>query len=147
MQTQSPAPVVAKQEILIDAPLETVWQLESDIAHWADWNPEISASALEGDLRPGTVLRWKAAGFSIAATLDVVEPPHRLIWTGKSFGSRAEDAWRFEATAQGGTRVIEQDSLWGWMPRLMSLFDRHWLDKALTKSLQALKAQAELNRP
>ena len=36
------APVITRDEILIDAPLSTVWDLHTDISSWSEWLPDIA---------------------------------------------------------------------------------------------------------
>src|SRR6187549_3155809 len=101
MQLEHNAPVVARQEMLINAPIEKVWHLQADIAHWHEWHTDMGAAKLEGDVKAGTVFRWKAAGLNIVSTLQTVEPERSIGWTGISLGSRAVDTWHFEATPNG----------------------------------------------
>jgi hypothetical protein len=39
--------------------------------------------------------------------------------------------------------AISEESLSGWLTRLMLLFDKHFLEKSLEATLQRLKLQAE----
>ncbi len=137
------APLQAHQEILIDAPLDKVWGLQTAIAHWPNWQPDISVAALDGPLQTGSVFRWKAKGLKIVSTLHTVEPPRQIGWTGDSLGMFAIHNWTFAAQGQQ-TKVISDESLSGWMARLLKLTDAHFLDKSLAATLQTLKAAAEV---
>ena len=142
MNIDTSAPAVAREEIVINAPIEKVWALQSDINHWADWQPDVTKAALDGDLQKGTVFRWKAAGLAITSKIQVFDPYTNLGWTGDSIGMKAIHVWHFEAT-DNGTRVQVEESLSGWLTRLMCLFDRNFLQKSMAKSLATLKNQAE----
>lgn len=142
MNIDQKAPLAARSEIVIAAPLEKVWALQTDINRWPEWQPEISSAHLEGDLAAGTVFRWKAMGMGIVSTLQEVQPRQRISWTGKSLGMSAIHCWTFEAQGDS-TRVITEESLSGWFPRLLKLLTPAFLDKSLAKSLHTLKAQAE----
>ena len=48
MNIDENAPVITREEILIDAPLDTVWSLHTDISSWSEWLPDIDASTVEG---------------------------------------------------------------------------------------------------
>jgi uncharacterized protein YndB with AHSA1/START domain len=138
----SNAPLQARKQILINAPLEKVWALESDIDHWPDWQPDVSQAVLEGPLTPGSVFRWRAKGLRITSKLQEVEAPCRISWTGDSLGSKAIHVWDFEAR-DSGTLVTCEESLSGWFASLVSKFQPEFLAKEMEKSLQILKAQAE----
>lgn len=138
------APMAARKEILINAPIEKVWSLETDINRWSNWQPGVSQAQLDGELAVGSVFRWKGQGLNIVSTLGEVDAPHRIGWTGKAIGMDAVHIWTFEP-AGDQTRVISEESWSGWFTRLLKLFDRQMLEKSIEKSLQVLKQQAESN--
>ena len=78
MNVDRNAPLVARREIVIDAPLEVVWKLQTDFQAWPEWQGNVVAVVMEGDLVPGTVFRWKANGVKIVSTLQEVEPMRRI---------------------------------------------------------------------
>ena len=138
----STAPLAAKRDVFIAAPLERVWTLQTNIEGWPQWQPDIHSAHLDGELAVGTVFRWKAKGLNIVSTLQTVEPQHEIGWTGSSLGMFAIHNWTFEAQNRG-TRVTTAESLSGWMARLLKLFDPNFLDKSLAATLQTLKTAAE----
>jgi uncharacterized protein YndB with AHSA1/START domain len=142
MDIDTTAPLHARQEILIAAPVEKVWNLQTDIDRWHEWQPDVQSAKLDGKLAAGTTFRWKAMGLGITSQLHTVEPPRRVGWTGDSLGMHAIHNWTFEPHVDG-TRVVTEESLSGWMPRLLKLFDAKFLEKSLEKSLKTLKAAAE----
>ena len=136
------APVFARREVTIEAPIESVWNIQTGIDRWSEWQPDVTSAKLDGELKAGTVFRWKAKGLSIVSTLHTVEPNRRIGWTGISLGMSAIHNWTFEA--QGNvTRVVTEESLNGWLTRLMKLFDPHFLEKSLETSLKILRLQVE----
>ncbi len=136
------APLWARKEIIIEAPLENVWNLQTTIENWPQWQSDITAAQLEGGLAVGSIFRWKAKGLKIVSTLHTVEPQHQIGWTGDSLGMFAIHNWTFTAQQQG-TKVITEESLSGWMARLLKLFDSHFLEKSLEATLQTLKTTVE----
>lgn len=62
-----------EREILIDAPLETVWAIVTEPQHVGTW----FSNSAEIDLRPGgkATLTWEEHG-SAHARVERVEPPH-----------------------------------------------------------------------
>jgi len=41
MQINANAPAIAHHEIMINAPLERIWQLLTDIDRWSTWYPAV----------------------------------------------------------------------------------------------------------
>jgi uncharacterized membrane protein len=136
------APMSARREIFIEAPVEKVWNIQTDIEGWPAWQPDITSAKLEGGLKPGTIFRWKAKGLGIVSTLQTMEANRQIGWTGISVGMSAIHNWSFESQSTG-TRVVTEESLSGWLVRLMKLFDPHFLENSLESSLKTLKAKVE----
>jgi uncharacterized protein YndB with AHSA1/START domain len=67
-----------EREVLINAPIETVWSIVTEPRHIGSW---FSDSA-EVDLRPGgdLVLTWEAFG-STVATVEKVDPPNAFAFS------------------------------------------------------------------
>lgn len=142
MEIDTSATVFSRKEIIINAPVVKVWEIQTDIENWPKWQPDITFVKLEGDLVPGTVFRWKAKGLEITSTLHTVEPNIRIGWTGVSLGMYAIHNWTFKQ--QGDfTSVTTEESLSGWLAQLMKLFNRDFLDKSLETSLLILKKISE----
>lgn len=142
MDIDKSSPAFARREILIHAPVEKVWQIQTDIANWSQWQPDIAFAKLDGDLDEGTTFRWKAQGLNITSRVHTVEPNHRIGWTGVALGMSAIHNWTFEDYGND-TRVTTEESLSGWLTRLMVFFDRNFLEKSLEASLLRLKEKAE----
>lgn len=142
MNIDNSAPLKARKEIVIAAPLETVWALLTDIERWPQWQPDVSSARLEGALAVGTVFRWKAKGLGIVSTVQALEQGRCIGWTGNSVGMRAVHIWTLEPQGDG-VRVATEESLSGWLAQTMKIFDPNFLEKSLEGSLQVLKARAE----
>ncbi len=134
--------LTARSEIYIEVPIEKIWNIQTDIEGWSQWQPDITSAKLDGELKAGTIFRWKAKGLGIVSKLHTVEKNHQIGWTGNSLGMSAIHNWTF--VAQGNaTRVITEESMDGWLTRLMKFFDPQFLEKSLKASLKILKANAE----
>ncbi len=142
MNIDTNAPVFARKEIVIHAPVEKVWELQTDIENWNRWQPDITSAKLEGALKADTIFRWKAKGLNIVSTLHTVKPLKQIGWTGLSLGMFAIHNWMFEARGKT-TLVVTEESLSGWLTRLMILLDPRFLEKSLETSLNNLKFVAE----
>jgi uncharacterized protein YndB with AHSA1/START domain len=135
------APATAEGEVHIAADPDTVWQVLADLDRWPRWNPDIRSIALEGPLEPGSVFRWRA-GTSLTSTLQVVDRPRELAWTGTTMGIRAVHIFRFEPR-DGGTRASSEESWDGLLPRLFKRFSRRTLERGIRTMLARLKVESE----
>jgi uncharacterized protein YndB with AHSA1/START domain len=101
MEINTGAPVVTRDEILINAPIETIWAIQTDVANWPLWQPDVSDARADGPLEVGSVFRWQTEGLDITSTVEEVEAPHRIVWGGPAQGILAAHAWTFDAGDDG----------------------------------------------
>lgn len=142
MEINQKAPVLAKAEIRIDAPVDKVWAVLTDLRNWPSWNPEVSEVSMYGEFEPGTDFRWKASGVTILSLLQEIERHRRILWTGKSPGLRATHLWRFEEF-EGKTLVRTEECLEGLLARLLAGPLNRMIAESLDKGLISLKRECE----
>jgi uncharacterized protein YndB with AHSA1/START domain len=142
MDINRAAPATAAGETQIDADPQTVFSVISGIDEWPSWNSDVKAAKLEGPAQPGTAFRWKSGPSSIVSTLEVVDPPNEIAWTGRTMGVRAIHVFRFEPR-DGGTLARSEESWEGFIASLLKGFSRRTLDKGIRGVLSQLKAEAE----
>jgi hypothetical protein len=142
MDINRDAPATADGELQINADPPTVFAVISDVEHWPAWNPDVKSVTLQGPLRSGTVFRWKAGPSTLTSTLQVVDPPRELAWTGTTMGIKAVHVFRFEAT-DGGTLARSEESWEGLLASLLKGYSRKTLDKGIRNVLSRLKIEAE----
>jgi uncharacterized protein YndB with AHSA1/START domain len=136
------APVVGTSETEIAAGAEVVWDVLTGIAHWPSWNPDVKAAALDGYLVKGAGFRWKAGPGTIRSTLQLVERPRRIAWTGRTFGIDAMHMYALEPRG-GKTFVRTEESYDGFVARRFRGQLQKRLDRALDDGLRHLKTEAE----
>lgn len=136
------APLIGRKEIIINAPINHVWKIQSDIENWSKWQKEISSVKMYGNLKKGSVFKWKAMGISISSVLQSVERDKEISWTGNSIGMHAIHCWYFQKT-DNKTKVITEESLSGWFPLLIKIFKPNFLETSLQKTLETLKNYSE----
>ena len=56
-----------------------------------------------------TEFRWKAGPSSLTSTLQVVDPPREIAWSGTTMGIKAVNVFRFQAS-DGGTLARSEES-------------------------------------
>jgi hypothetical protein len=98
--------------------------------------------SVEGPVQPGTVFRWKAGPSTLTSTLQVVNPPSEIAWTGTTMGIRAMHVFRFQAS-DAGTLARSEESWEGLLASLLKGYSRKTLDKGIRSVLGHLKAEAE----
>ena len=136
------APVLGQSEIEIGASPELVWEVLTTIERWPDWNPAVKRVSMRGGLTEGTIFRWKAGPGTISSTIQRVEPPRLIAWTGQTFGIKANHIYTLEPR-DGKTFVKTEESYEGLVSRLFRGSLQKTLDKALAEGLRHLKAEAE----
>ena len=146
MDINAQAPAVARTEVEIEADIETVWRILTDLERWPSWKDDVSALSLRGPLIPGSTFVWKTGRATITSTLRQVEAPVRIAWTGRTMGIRAIDVFTLEER-DGRTRVVEEESWEGTIVRLLSGRLRHTLQTGIEQGLRARKAEAERRSP
>ena len=142
MEVPRDAPVISSSEREIAAPPEVVWDVLADFDRWPDWNPDVKSLELDGPVAVGSAFRWKTGPSRITSTLEAVERPSELGWTGKTFGARAVHVWSVEPHG-GGTMVRTSESFEGFLPRLMRKRMQAMLNETLEDSLKHLAAEAK----
>lgn len=142
MQINSNAPVQFRGETVIPAPIEQVWAVLTDIPNWPDWNPDVQSAELHGELTPGTAFTWKTGSGTIRSTLQVVNAPHEIGWTGRLMGIHAVHVWQLKENG-GETKVTTDESWEGWIVRLLKPWMQRMLDEAIQKGLLSLSARFE----
>jgi uncharacterized protein YndB with AHSA1/START domain len=142
MEANQHAPVYAKGDVEIAAKIETVWDVMSAIDRWPEWNPDVKEASLSGELGEGSQFRWKTGPGTITSTLQRVEPPHVLGWTGKTLTIKATHVWHLEGHA-GNTMVTTYESWEGLIARLFRGASQKTVERAIQTGLRYLKAEAE----
>jgi uncharacterized protein YndB with AHSA1/START domain len=136
------APVVGASEIEIAAAPEAVWKVLTAFERWPNWNPQVRSLTLQGGVAPGSVFRWKAGPGTITSTIQRVERPRLIAWTGETLGIKAIHFWHFEPR-DGNTFVRTEESYEGLVARLLRRSLQKALDRALGEGLGFLKTEVE----
>lgn len=136
------APVKCSKTITINANSEKVWAILTNIDNWASWQTDISQPRMNGALQPATTFDWKTGGVKIYSTLHTVEPFENFGWTGKTFGLFAIHNWTLRET-NGQTTVSVEESMEGFLAKLLKKSFNKNLEKGMQKWLDLLKQQCE----
>ena len=140
------APVIVRHEIDINAPLETVWRLQTDVNGWPAWQTDITAARLDGPFEPGNSFTWTSYGFTVTSTIYAVAERARTLWGGAAQGVMGTHEWVYTQTPTG-VHVATHESFSGQPVQADVTEMQSALDKSLTDWLGHLKATAESTSP
>ena len=136
------APVIARHQIDIGAPLDTVWQLHTDVNGWPAWQTDITAARLDGPFEPGNSFTWTSYGYTVTSTIYAVADHSRTLWGGPTRGIMGTHEWVYTQTPTG-THVATHESWSGQPVQADPTGMQSGLDKSLADWLGHLKATAE----
>jgi uncharacterized protein YndB with AHSA1/START domain len=145
MDINTAAPVVTRDEIFIHAPIETIWDIQTDVASWPSWQPDVDSAQADGPLTVGSVFRWQTAGLDITSTVAEVDPPHRIAWGGPAQGIVAVHVWTLDER-EGSVLVSTAESWEGDPVTAQAGPLQAALDQSLRNWLDNLKRAAEKRR-
>ena len=136
------APVIAHHEIDIASPMDTVWNLHTDVDAWPAWNTEATAAKLDGAFAQGNSFVWTSHDLTVTSTIYIVEDHSRTLWGGPAAGIAGVHEWVFSETL-AGVHVTTQESWAGQQAEADITGMRTILDTHLAVWLKNLKAAAE----
>ncbi|MBK3561418.1 SRPBCC family protein [Streptomyces sp. MBT56] len=150
--------VRARTETVIDAPLSTVWKLQTDVERWPSWQTHVtSMDRLDhGPFRPGSVFRWTtpvppnpatpATSLDITSTVRQGERGSCIRWTGPAVGEGLHidgvHVWTFQKV-RGGVLVRTEETHTGEQVEANVPYATEILRQGLEAWLGELKAAAE----
>lgn len=143
MEANQNAPALAHKEVVVDAPIEKVWELLSNLKSWDLWNPSVKDLQIDGPLKPGLHFHWTSSLVSVEAQIEEILPPYRLSWTGRGLASNAFYVWKLAETEDGKTLVRAEESFEGALPQFFKRTSGIVLDIKLESWVVHLKDAAE----
>jgi uncharacterized protein YndB with AHSA1/START domain len=142
MEINPNAPVLTRDEILINAPLNVVWQVQTNINAWPRWLPQVPTARFDGNLQVGSVFYWEEGGMQIESTVQEIVPQRRFVWSGSAQGINAIHVWEFTQTDRGV--LVHSEESWDGAPALAQVAGLQPLLDAATRTwLANLKRVAE----
>ncbi|MYX15723.1 polyketide cyclase /reductase [Streptomyces sp. SID8374] len=152
------APVRARAEVVIDAPLSTVWKLQTDVERWPAWQAHVTGVGRldHGPFRPGSAFRWTtpippnpatpATSLDITSTVKQLKPDSCIRWTGPAVGEGLHidgvHVWSF-TKVRGGVLVRTEETHTGEQVDANVPFATEILQQGLDAWLVDLKTAAE----
>ncbi|MBD3241838.1 MAG: SRPBCC domain-containing protein [Chitinivibrionales bacterium] len=134
----------------IAAPPRRVWDILSDLPHYAEWNPYMRDA--RGELRKGRRLRVKLEPVPGSGTLTVhprlvrVEPGREIVWRGGFLVPgvfSGVHTFRIEPSTPELTRFVQEEQFSGILVPLLWEKIAHDTEHGFKAMNEALKARAE----
>ncbi|SDO02771.1 Polyketide cyclase / dehydrase and lipid transport [Streptomyces sp. cf386] len=118
-----------ESDVLIKAPLSTIWKLQTDVERWPSWQPPVTtAERLDpGRLKAGSQFRWTtpapatpttpATTLTITSTVQELRRHNCILWSGPAIGEglRIDEGvhlWTFRKV-KGGVLVHTEETWTG----------------------------------
>jgi uncharacterized protein YndB with AHSA1/START domain len=141
------APVVASDEIAIAAPVELVWAIQTDVARWPDWRPDVELAEAHAPLSVNSSFSRRMAGVDIVSVVGELDPPRRIVWSGAARGIVAVQVWT--VLPRGGGALVRTEESWDGEPVTAAAPEamQAQLERALRAWLEQLKRTAEATPP
>jgi Polyketide cyclase / dehydrase and lipid transport len=136
------APVLAHHEVEIQATLDAVWRLHTDVNAWTTWQSDIATASIEGAFEAGNSFTWSSYGLAVTSTIYAVADHSRVLWGGTVAGITGIHEWLF-AEAPDGVRVSTNESFAGAPVDADSSAMQSLLDASLVSWLDHMKKEAE----
>ena len=91
------ASIKDQHSIIINAPIDKVWEILADLSNWPTWNEDISKVVVNGDLEEGSRFSWVYNGNKINAEIQLLKEPNELAWSGKARWVKEIYVWQLES--------------------------------------------------
>ena len=143
--------VHVSNQIVIDAPADTVWAWLIRAGSWPNWytnSADIHFLSHAGpDLRDRSRFRWKTFGARITSKVLEFEPERRLAWDAHGVGISAWHAWLLTPQPGGTTHILTEETQNGWRARLAHTLRPARLSRCHQLWLESLAAKAKTGLP
>jgi len=124
-RTPRRAPIEVRNETVVRASIERVWDLLTDVERWPSWYRACRWVRVES---PGTaaqplVFRWKAHPVELRSAVVVSDRPHSFDITADALGLHAERTFTLRPARDGSsTVVVSHETQVGLLPWLGRAF-------------------------
>lgn len=158
----SAAQIHYRTEALINAPLSTIWELQTDVERWPAWQQPVTSNKRldQGPLREGSQFQWTtpvpasattpATTLVITSSVQQVRQNQCIRWSGPAIGDglRIDNGihvWNF-TEVDGGVLVRTEENWTGAQVEADVPTSTAFLGMGLEAWLKDLKATAEARR-
>jgi len=125
---------------IINASIETVWDILIDFNSWSSWNPQITKVVMEGIPEEEKDFQWNFGGTTFKSQVQAVNDKKLLSWSGKSLWIKGIYVWQLESD-ENQTIVTLSTSMQGSFITLVNSHQKVY--NQLIDWLECLKSRAE----
>jgi hypothetical protein len=138
------APLRARHDIVVDAPVAQVWRVLSNVKAWdKNLEPGVHDIHVDHGVVVDAPFTRTNKGARMKARFAVVDEQRELGWTGKVFGGgKAVHRYVLQPVSDRQTRVTVEESMAGPVLAL-AFFTSAKMDALITNCLATLKAASE----
>ena len=115
------APIEVRNEVVVRAPVERVWNLLTDVQRWPSWYRAcrwVRVEPPDGAAQP-LVFRWKAHPVELLSVVVASNRPHTFAFTADAVAIHAERTFTLRQAPDGlGTVVVSDETQVGLLPWL-----------------------------
>lgn len=134
------ASVRDQHSIIINQPIDKVWDVLLNLEEWSSWNPDVQQMKISDTLEVGTHFECQIGGKKSKSQIQQLKRPNLLSWTGTSSWIKRIYVWNLEAD-ENQTIVTLSTSLEGFLTVLVISHQKVYSE--LLNWLQQLKENAE----
>ncbi|GAB4239352.1 MAG: hypothetical protein Tsb0034_15370 [Ekhidna sp.] len=133
------ASIKDQHSIVINAPIDKVWDILIDLQNWKEWNSDVKKMDVEGPIKAGTKFNWTIGRLKAQSQIQLIDKPQTLAWTEKSSWVKRIYVWSLEQD-ENQTLVTLSSSLQGvftvLVERHSKVYDEllNWLESLKKKS-------------
>ena len=141
-----------RAEVEIDAPIERVWKILTDLERYAEWNPFTPEITSNLEIGAPVEMRVRLVGKFLITRVEFLtrNAQYTLGWELHMGGGvllHAERVQTLTPVDRGRTRYISEDTFTGWLrPLVLALFGRA-MERGFTDCGLGLKKEAESKGP
>ena len=127
------ASIKDQHSIIINAPIEKVWSIITNISEWESWNGDVKNVKINEEPKVGTPFKWKIGRLSTSSQIQSLDKPTTFSFTGKSSFVKRIHVWSLE-TDDEQTIATLATSLQGvftvWVENHRSVYNEllNWLE-------------------
>jgi uncharacterized membrane protein len=133
----------------IDAPVEAVWRVLSDVSQWPHWLPTVSrVEPLNGEaLRPGARFVVHQPKLRPATwTVSEMDEPRRFVWVARSPGLQMVAEHAITQDSPATSRVVLRFSFGGLLGGIIGRSFKPIAQSYLVQEAASLKQRVEASR-
>lgn len=142
--------MIVQDEITIDAPIDAVWAVYSDVERWPMWTTSVtSVELVDGPpLGPDSRARIKQPRFpSLVWSVTALAPGTSWTWTTHSPGATTVATHLLERVEEGRTRVTQTIDQRGVLGVLVGLLTKRLTRRYLAMEGAGLRQRVEAGVP